>query len=418
MKAVEKYLRSRKLSGPWLIEGECRNDFSGAVVIPALAEKDLFKTLGGLAENPPDVLNEFLVLVVVNNRLDSRAEDKALNAETLKQLKDFRETIEHLNLAWVDAVSPGCELPHKGGGVGMARKIGFDLALEKLGCRASAVLVSLDADTLVRPDYLPALVSHFHDSSRPGGAVIPYCHQPGRTPAEERAIQRYELFLRSYVLGLSLAGSPYAFHTIGSAMACRAKDYARIGGMNCRQAGEDFYFLQQLAKTCGVDEVDGTMVYPSARPSHRVPFGTGRSVSRVLAGELEAVLFYHHECFAVLKDWLDCIRGGWELDGPEIVSRAEKISPDLGTYLIKRNFVGIWTGLKRNHPGREALLKAFHVWFDALKTMKLIHHLSASPFPRMGPENMLQGLFRWADLSPSSTIKEQLAILRSYQIKN
>jgi hypothetical protein len=32
--------------------------------------------------------------------------------------------------------------------------------------------------------------------------------------------------------------------------------------MNLRRAGEDFYFLQQLAKTSGVSGLTGTEVYP------------------------------------------------------------------------------------------------------------------------------------------------------------
>jgi hypothetical protein len=53
--------------------------------------------------------------------------------------------------------------------------------------------------------------------------VIPFCHQQGDTPEEDQAIRRYELFLRAYVLGLARAGSPCAFHTVGSAMACTAE---------------------------------------------------------------------------------------------------------------------------------------------------------------------------------------------------
>jgi hypothetical protein len=122
----------------------------------------------------------------------------------------------------VDAASAGRELPAKGGGVGLARKIGFDLALSILAFeRSDPLLIALDADTLVMPDYLPSLVSHFQMAAA-GGAVIPFCHQGGSSPRHDRAIRRYELFLRSYVLGLSRADSPYAFHTVGSAMACTA----------------------------------------------------------------------------------------------------------------------------------------------------------------------------------------------------
>ena len=270
--------------------------------------------------------------------------------------------------------------------MGLARKIGFDLALPRLSFKsAPPLLVSLDADTLVRPDYLPAILKHFQ-GAKEGGAVIPFCHQRGENPEQEAAIQRYELFLRSYVLGLERAGSPYAFHTVGSAMACRAEAYARMGGMNHREAGEDFYFLQHLAKTAGVGKMEGTVVYPSPRVSHRVPFGTGPSMSRLLAAESGAVLFYRPECFQILKDWLALVSENLESEGEDILLKGGRISEELGSYLTQIQFAPTWEKLKKNFHAPPLLLKAFHDWFDGLKTLKLIHHLSAGPYPRAEPE--------------------------------
>jgi hypothetical protein len=64
---ITKYLQTRAIQGPWQITGSLSNDFSGAVVIPALAESGhLFATLRSLAANPAEQLASFLVLVVVN----------------------------------------------------------------------------------------------------------------------------------------------------------------------------------------------------------------------------------------------------------------------------------------------------------------------------------------------------------------
>ena len=319
-----------------------------------------------------------------------------------------------LRLGRVDAASPGRELPTRGGGVGMARKVGFDLALTRLDWSARPVLAALDADTLVRPDYLPALFDHF-GKARAGGAVIPFRHQPGATEAEQGAIERYELFLRHYVLGLALAGSPYAFHTVGSAMAFRAEAYARAGGMNRRRGGEDFYFLQHLAKTAGVASLSGTEVFPSARPSARVPFGTGPSVARLVAGEPGAVLFYPPGCFSILGRWLALAADAREASGGELLERAEGISPHLGQYLQRLDLTGVWERLRRNHPDRRRLAAAFDGWFDGFRTFKLVHHLCAGPLPRVGPEASLPGLLRWAGLEPEAGTGRQLELLRAAQ---
>lgn len=411
------YLKTRAISGPWQIEGCTEGGFAGAVVIPALAESaTLFATLSSLACNPPEICERFLVLVTVNQREDALATDKADNLLTLKLLAASDPQLSRLKLAWVDAATPGLEMPDKGGGVGLARRIGLDLALARLdvGQTGDPILVCLDADTLVRPDYLSALVGHFKHSPS-GAAVVPFQHQRGASPESDRIITRYELFLRSYVFGLALAGSPYAFHSVGSAMACRASAYVKIGGMNSRSAGEDFYFLQQLARTVGVEQLAGTVVHPSPRSSHRVPFGTGRSVARMLSSGEGEQLFYHPECFRMLGGWLALVAAQPDADGSALREQAGEISPCLAEFLDLNRFEEIWKKLRRNNPGRAAFVKAYHGWFDGLKTMKLIHHLSSGPFPRCQPEEALPELFAKGGLEPASGTEQQLEILRGLQ---
>jgi hypothetical protein len=411
--SIARYTSARAIQGPWRIDGCGEAGFAGAVVIPALAEsKRLFATLASLAANPPEVLARFLVLVVVNHREDTPAADKDDNRLTLSLLAAAPSEFPSLNLAWIDAASPGLELPNKGGGVGLARKIGLDLALTRLDHgTAPSLLVCLDADTLVEPSYLPALVRHFRKTTA-GGAAIPFRHQPGASPGEQVAIDRYELYLRHYVLGLRLARSPYAFHTVGSAMACTAAAYAQSGGMNTRTAGEDFYFLQHVSRTAGIAPVTGTVVYPSPRPSHRVPFGTGRSVSRWLGGDDGAITFYQPECFRILGSWLELVRTGLDTPAGDLMAGAREISPHLAEYLEDGRFAEAWQGLRRNHPDPHRLLAAFHGWFDGLRTMKLIHHLSARELPRCTPAEALPGLLLMAGAKPVAGIGAQLALLR------
>ncbi len=414
---IARYLADRAILRPWRIEGEAGTCFDGAIVIPALAESDrLFATLASLAANPPEYLERFLVLVVVNHRQDATAGEKGDNASTLAQLAKLAATATPLRLAWVDAASAGLEMPLKDGGVGLARKIGLDLALQRLcGNGKELLLVCLDADTLVQPDYLPSLVAQFSKSSA-GGWVLPFCHQPGSSAAEDTAITLYELYLRCYVLGLKLAGSPYGFHTVGSAMACRGTAYARMGGMNRRKAGEDFYFLQQLHKTAGVEELHGTVVSPSPRPSHRVPFGTGRTVSRFTAGDSEAVTFYQTGTYRILGSWLELAANGVGNSGEALLKDASRLSSELASYLEREHFVATWDRLRQTHRSGESLRKAFHDWFDAFRTMQLIHHLSAATFPRGSAAETIPPLLCWAGLSSANDPASQLALLRNEQL--
>jgi hypothetical protein len=413
---LTKYLQTRAIQGPWRIVGCPETGFAGAVVIPALAESaHLFDTLRSLAANPPELLARFLVLVVVNHREDALPDDMEDNYGTLLRLATGGPEFAPLRLSWVDAASPGLEMPAKAGGVGLARKIGLDLALTRLDFSVqSPLLICLDADTLVEPSYLPALSRHFRNSGC-GGAIIPFCHRPGESAEQQLAITRYELFLRSYVLGLALAGSPYAFHTVGSAMACTASAYIRMGGMNRRPAAEDFYFLQQLHRTAGVEQLRGTLVHPSPRPSHRVPFGTGRSISRTLWEDPGAVMFYQPECFRILGDWLKTATGSPDRKAVAMLAEAAAVSPYLAGYLEGAGFTGVWESLRKNHREAKALRSAFHGWFDGLKTMKLIHHLSAATFSRCEPEEALPPLLEWARLERVTGVAGQLALLRRIQ---
>ncbi len=413
---IARYLKSRAISGPWSLEGCRRTGFAGAVVIPSLAEtRNLAATLASLAANPAEVLKQFLVVVVVNNRSDAPEAYKADNIATLDFLAKAYRSGTSLNLAWVDAVHPGRELPVKGGGVGMARKIGLDLALHRLNFVSfDPVLVSLDADTLVLPNYLKTILAHF-ESNAAGGAVLPFRHQASDSAEQQAAIDRYELFLRSYVLGLEQAGSPYAFHTVGSALACRGTAYGKMGGMNTRAAGEDFYFLQQLQRVAGVEPVRGTVVFPSNRASDRVPFGTGRSMTRLLAREQGAVLFYRTECFQILQQWLASANESRHVAGKAVVTNSEQISPQLGQYLRSIGTEQVWDRLRRNHRESRPFARAFHEWFDGLKTMKLIHHLSTASHPRCEPEESLPGLLEWSDLPAVAGTREQLSLLRERQ---
>jgi hypothetical protein len=385
------------------------------VVIPALAESaTLGSMLQSLAGNPPDLLDRFLILVVVNQRADAGADADADNRATLAALPGWRQQFGLPHLAWVDAASPGCELPPKQG-VGLARKIGMDLVLPHLDYTSGdPLLVCLDADTQVQCDYLPAIVRHFASVSA-GGASIPYCHCPAVDPAGQTAIDRYELFLRAYVLGLALAGSPYAFHTVGSAMACRVSAYVAAGGMNRRLAGEDFYFLQQVHKVAGVVPLTGTVVHPSPRSSHRVPFGTGRAVGEMLTGGPTQLLFYQPELFSLLAEWLALVTERAVLAGAELQAAAGGISPHLQSFLAGAGFAAAWDNLRRHSPTAERLLIAFHGWFDAFRTMRLMHHLTDAAYPRIAPEPAVTPLLARAGHDCPATVIDQLALLRRLQ---
>lgn len=408
-------MKKRGILFDWALNEVPSSQFFGAVVIPSLAEtSNLPQTLKTLSLNSDALLDQFIILVVVNQRTDASESETSDNLETIRMLPEWKRKFGLKNLFWIDAATTGKELPHKQG-VGLARKIGLDLSLTLLNFAAGdPLLVCLDADTLVQSDYLHAIVSHFANSSA-GGTSIPYCHQTCADPIAQSAIDRYELFLRIYVLGLKLAGSPYAFHTVGSAMACRASAYVASGGMNRRLAGEDFYFMQQIHKTSGVEALSGTVVHPSPRSSNRVPFGTGRAVGDMLADGEQQLLFYQPVVFSIVGEWLAYIADNSLKDADELLNGATRISAVLHDFLKQCGFEDAWGNLKKNCSDDLKLITAFHGWFDAFRTMRLIHELSNKDYPRIEPEGAVALILERAGYRCPETVTDQLNLLRSLQ---
>lgn len=266
-------------------------------------------------------------------------------------------------------------------GVGLARKTGCDIALQWMvdGAIDGPWIYSTDADATLPGDYFTKL----DNSARAVAAVFPFYHQPGHDPDCNQATALYELRLHQYVAGLEYAGSPYAYHSLGSCLAVRAQAYVQVRGFPKRSGGEDFYLLNKLAKLGPVKRLAGECIHLQARYSRRVPFGTGPAVEKISeAGQLsKQQLFYHPQSFLALRATLETAP-----------SLAEQPTRDLHPLLCKQGLdlslanttadilidMGIADALdhcRRQGKSCEQFLRQFHQWFDGFRTLKFIHAL-------------------------------------------
>ncbi|HCE42473.1 MAG TPA: hypothetical protein DET40_02875 [Lentisphaeria bacterium] len=393
--------------------------YKNAIVIPAFSEfQHLPPTLKSLSENHPAILDETMIITVVNNPpADSAGPDKLReNAEMLDLMRNSQFPCQdRLQLFWIDASSHGHEINPKEG-VGAARKIGMDAALEFLDFeRGAPLIISLDADTLVERNYLEAINEYFMSNAGIAGAAIEFAHQPGSTPEEDAAITRYELFMRYYVEGLQISQSPYAYHVLGSAMAFRAEEYVRAGGMRKRNGGEDFYFMQALRKIGEVGEIRGTTVFPSSRPSDRVPFGTGPRISQILEGGKE-LKFYNPCIFLLLKKLFSAIKS---VDVKDPCAAFNGLDGETGKFLAENNFFHEWEKILKNTPNDKMKIQwAFHTWFDAFRTLKFVHSCE-DRYPELGLMEAYARLFDMAGKPLPETIKpSEKALLEFMRRKN
>ena len=401
MKYLHKRAITKSLSGRF----DRLPCYRRAVVIPALAEAEsLPLTLQSLyASEPHDILADTLIVVVVNNRSPENSKVEELselkdciqnNALTLRWMENHTPEIPS-HLAWIDASSPGNELP-PWGGVGLARKIGCDSVLAFLADTSTPdlrefIFFSLDADTLVSPDYLETAMAELRKSNCAGGTV-PFKHQRADSPEGQAAIDVYEEFLHYYVAGLRWAGSPYAFHTIGSCICFTADGYMRANGFPARrQAGEDFYFCMELAKAGGICEIQKTMVFPSARISQRVPFGTGKRMADALLEGIKDFPVYDFRVFICLRNLLTAVSTHVD-KGADIIFTCLNNS-DTREFLESREFPVLWERFQRQYKTRDAILAAFHRWFDGFVTLKFIHRLTEKNWPRVPLEDIPEANF-------------------------
>ena len=344
---IEKYRRRN----PAHTLAELRN-YRICVVIPCFNENDSFgKSVETLKSAAQHAGAECAVLAVINYPEGADEKESLL----------LQRRISEKEFAWDDLFSiyaPGLK-----NGVGEARKIGMDSFLQSCPPEhlSETIICSMDADTLVAPDYFTE-ISLFFQHHRQGGVVCGLRHQSAENDENEAAIRRYEAYLDRYVHQLKRCGSPYAFHTVGSAFAVRGDAYIKCGGMKIRKAGEDFYFLQELAKTSGVGVIEKKLVFPSPRISERTPFGTGQAVKDIIAGKNLSEV--SDEAFDRLEKVLKAV----------VFENLDSDTPMLpeNTFFEAERFFKVWSGIRRNTPPGK-LCDAFHIWFDGLKTLRFLH---------------------------------------------
>ncbi len=372
------------------------------VVIPAIEEYENIRCLlESLLQLDNLYLDETIFLFVINNSDEAEEKIRKDNSISLDFLRDIIQKNEsdslaqkiinsNLNLALIDASSPGQEIPVKIAGVGTARKIGMDLASSLFDYSNSSkkIIVCLDADCAVERNYLNVIKESFAQNDVEV-AVIDYQHRVLNNFKNEEAITWYEIFLRYYSFGLAYAGSPYSFHTIGSTIVCTDKAYKNAGGMNTKEAAEDFYFLQKLAKQFPVYRIFSTKVYPSARESLRVPFGTGKSITDFNNSEENDFLVYDPEIFEILKKWLGIFNKSGFDSADKILNNTNSIHIGLTDFLKRRKFELSWQNILDNSKSIEQLNRQKLNWFDGFKTLKLVHYLRNNYFPSI---NMYEAL--------------------------
>ncbi len=408
---MEKYLRHYAEPEIAALDGlPDQGQWANVLVIPASNESPEF------LRPPPPCDGRSLMILVINETVTAPPQvslnNQALAAtvrarfeslwQSSKEFPGFelsllKDPFAPRDVLLVDRFSEACQLSAKGG-VGHARKIGADLALSLIHRQriSSPWIHCSDADVKLPKSYFTcsdAVQNTMHKTSSKYAALIypfQHCDDQERAVAKEviLATQLYEFSLRYYVAGMKFARSPYAFNTIGSTIAVSAIHYAKVRGFPKREAAEDFYLLNKLAKVGLVLEgLDCEPIEIAARRSDRVPFGTGAAVNKItdLAEPVSDYRFYHPAVFDLLQHWLLSLPAIWQSRSNDL--GASVFNDASGGYdqtagqrslLAGLNTIGTEQALAhafKQSKNLEQFTRQMHTWFDAFRTLKLIHHL-------------------------------------------
>ncbi len=374
------YLTERGLYPPFL-DAKPSPLLGIMVVIPCHDEDFLLLSLMSLhkCERPRCDVE---VIVVINAGEDAPPAVKAKNRKTFQQAQTWGMVNSR---GWLKFHFLHLDnLPKKHAGVGLARKIGMDEACYRFAKAGNpqGVIVCFDADSRCERNYLQAIHAHFTENPKAQAAGIRFEHPlsgPDFPDEVYQAITLYELHLRYYVLAQRWAGVPHAWQTIGSSMAVRCDAYQQQGGMNRRQAGEDFYFLHKFIPLGGFAEITATKVIPSPRPSHRVPFGTGRAVNELLKNS-GGYLTYSPRSFEDLQVFLSQELNGLHELG-DLEALYARLPDSIGSFLRLNGFEKKLAEIQLNTSGTEAFQKRFWRWFDAFLVMKYVHYARENYYP-------------------------------------
>ena len=369
---------------PRLITEAPDKDTGIIVVVPSYDEPGITTLLDSLSECTPSECGAE-VIIVVNAPAEAESTSLKNNVLTIRNIETWKEVNKSFFRVFViDAGQPSV----KGWGVGMARKTGMDEALRRFDILdyEDGIIANADADCRVATDYFIALESDFLKKKGGKGCSIFFEHPlEGDEYPEEvyHSVRQYELHLRYYCQALRYAGFPNSFQTVGSSLAVRALAYMKAGGMNRRQAGEDFYFIQKLVAGGGYFNLNSTTVYPSPRVSGRVPFGTGAAVGKMISDGEKTYMTYDPRAFTDLKSFFLICESVREYREKQLHSLYKNFPQSVRSFMPEDEWTGKVFEIKNNTSSREAFRKRFYDWFNMFRVVKYLNFTHQGIFTKI-----------------------------------
>ncbi len=321
------------------------------------------------------------VVIVINSGIHSPLEAVNQNRKTYEELMSFSQQQSNEFIQFHPVLFEN--LPRKHAGVGLGRKIGMDMAVKYFieTDNKDGFIISLDADCLVSDNYLSNIYSSFQKHPKTKSVVINFHHRiDAQIPQIEIAIRQYEKYIHYQSQMLEKIGFPYPLHTIGSAFAVKANAYINVGGMGRQQGGEDFYFLQKIFALGNTEFLKDTFVYPLARLSDRIPFGTGPALNKIMESEHKELKVYSPQSFDTLRVLFENIPSVYGKNSEQVEKFYSELPSPLKDFINLQEFLEIVSDVQNNSASLVAFQKRFFHHFNAFRIIKYLNFVHPKYF--------------------------------------
>jgi len=332
-----------------------------SIALPVLDENKLLPNLLNCLDNQTFKLFDLYICINQPEAWWDDNEKIQICKNNCDLLKKLQQQTKSYRINIIDRCTKNNGWRGKQRGVGWARKVLIDEICCKIG--NNELIISLDADTVFENNYFESVVQTMNSNPNAVAISLPYYHKLSKETSVDKAMLRYEIYMRYYSINMFRIKSPYSFTALGSAMAFPVSASKAVGGLTPKPGGEDFYFLQKLCKYGQIIQWNDECVFPATRFSDRVDFGTGPAMIKGNNGDWTSYPIYPFSFFDEIYKSYQLFETLFEKDVELPISNFLKTQS-------KTN--DLWSPLRKNFQDVDHFIKGCHEKLDGLRILQYL----------------------------------------------
>jgi hypothetical protein len=184
--------------------------------------------------------------------------------------------------------------------------------------------------------------------------------------------------------------------------------------MNRRKAGEDFYFLQKIFSSGITVEINQTRIYPSPRPSMRVPFGTGPVIHKMFEDNNPILETYNPQAYHDLGRFFNMIPQLFRIKQSTLGFLLKELPDPIREFLISGNVEEKLDEVNRNTANHSSFVKRIYNWFNGFMIVKYLNTTHRKYYTEIPVEQAAETLLEKSGVKADHS-KGVLGLLQIYR---